>query len=66
MEDSKLIKVVCCFLMKGDNYVDYWLNKYYDDGDSKDIEYKSLPPMIQDIIKSIRGGAEFSIEIYDA
>lgn len=65
MENNKLIKVVSCYLMQGDKIVDFWLNKYFENGDSTDMTFKTQPEMIFEILRCIRQGAVYSVEIFD-
>lgn len=66
MEDSKLIKVVGCYLMQGDNIIDFWLNKYYENGESSEETFETQTPMILEVLKCIKQGAAFSVEVYEA
>lgn len=66
MEENKLVKVVGCYLMQGDNIIDFWLNKYYENGESSEETFKTLTPMILEVLKSIKQGAVFSVEVYEA
>lgn len=66
MEDSKLVKVVACYLMQGDNIIDFWLNKYYENGESSEEAFKTQTPLILEVLKCIKKGAVFSFEVYEA
>lgn len=66
MEDSKLVKVVGCYLMQGDNIIDFWLNKYYENGGSSEETFKTQTPMILEVLKCIKQGAVFCVEVYEA
>lgn len=66
MEENKLVKVVGCYLMQGDNIIDFWLNKYYENGESSEETFKTLAPLILEVLKSIKQGAVFSVEVYEA
>lgn len=66
MENSKLVKVVGCYLMQGDNIIDFWLNKYYENGESSEETFKTQTPMILEVLKCIKQGAVFSVEVYEA
>lgn len=66
MENSKIFKVVSCYLIKGDNVIDFWLNKYYENGESSEETFKTLTLMILEVLKCIKQGASFNIEVYEA
>lgn len=66
MEESKLVKVVSCYLMQDDNVIDFWLSKYYENGESSEENFWAQGPMILEILKCIKQGATFSIEVYEA
>lgn len=66
MENDKLVKVVSCYLMQGDKIVDFWLNKYFENGDSTDMTFKTQSDMIFEILRCIGQGAIFSVEIFEA
>mgnify|MGYP006405924649 CR=1 FL=1 len=66
MENNKLIKVVSCYLMQGDKIVDFWLNKYFENGDSTDMTFKTQSEMILEILRCIHQGAIYSVEIFEA
>lgn len=66
MEVSKLVKVVGCYLMQGDNIIDFWLNKYYENGESSEETFKTQTPMILEVLKCIKQGAVFCVEVYEA
>lgn len=65
MENDKLVKVVSCYLMQGDNIVDFWLNKYFENGDSTDMTFKTQSEMILEIVRCIRLGVNYSFEIFE-
>lgn len=65
MEENKLVKVVGCYLMQGDNIIDFWLNKYYENDESSEETFKTQTPMILEVLKCIKQGAVFSVEIYE-
>lgn len=65
MENDKLIKVVSCYLMQGDKIVDFWLNKYFENGDSTDMTFKTQSDMIFEILRCIHQGCIYSVEIYE-
>ena len=65
MENDKLVKVVSCYLMQGDKIVDFWLNKYFENGDSTDMTFKTQSDMIFEILRCIRQGAIYSVEIFE-
>ena len=60
------MKVVGCYLMQGDNIIDFWLNKYYENGESSEETFKAQTPMILEVLKCIKQGAAFSVEVYEA
>lgn len=66
MEDNKLVKVVSCYLVQGDNIIDFWLNKYYENGESSEDTFKTQTHMILEVLKCIGQGATFNIEVYEA
>lgn len=66
MENDKLVKVVSCYLVQGDKIVDFWLNKYFENGDSTDITFKTQSDMIFEILRCIGQGAIYSVEIFEA
>ena len=66
MENDKLVKVVSCYLMQGDKIVDFWLNKYFENGDSTDMTFKTQSDMIFEILRCIGQGAIYSVEIFEA
>lgn len=66
MENNKLIKVVSCYLMQGDKIVDFWLNKYFENGDSTEMTFKTQSEMILEILRSIRLGVIYNVEIFEA
>ena len=66
MENDKLVKVVSCYLMQGDKIVDFWLNKYFENGDSTEMTFNTQSDMIFEILRCIRQGSIYSVEIFDA
>lgn len=66
MENNKLVKVVACYLMKGDNIIEFWLNKYFQDGEASEEYFISQSHMILEILKCIHQGAVYSVELYEA
>lgn len=66
MENDKLVKVVSCYLVQGDKIVDFWLNKYFENGDSTDMTFKTQSDMIFEILRCIGQGAIYSVEIFEA
>ena len=66
MENDKLVKVVSCYLMQGDKIIDFWLNKYFENGDSTDMTFKTQSDMIFEILRCIGQGAIYSVEIFEA
>lgn len=66
MEADKVIKVVSCYLMQGDKIVDFWLNKYFENGEASEEYFISQSHMILEILRCIHQGIAFSVEIYEA
>ena len=66
MENNKLVKVVSCYLMKGNNIVDFWLNKYFENGEASEEYFISQSHMILEVLKCIHQGIAYSVEIYEA
>lgn len=65
MEENKLVKVVSCYLMQGDNIVDFWLNKYFENGEASEEYFTSQSHMILEILRCIHKGIAYSIELYE-
>lgn len=66
MEADKVIKVVSCYLMQGDKIVDFWLNKYFENGEASEEYFISQSHMILEILRCIHQGITYSVEIYEA
>lgn len=66
METNKLIKVVGCYLMQGDKIVDFWLNKYFENGEASEEYFISQSHMILEILRCIQQDIVYSVEIYEA
>lgn len=65
MENNKLIKVVSCYLMQGDKIVDFWLDKYFENGEASEEYFISQSHMILEILRCIHQGIVYSVEIYE-
>ncbi len=66
MENNKLIKVVSCYLIQGGKIVDFWLNKYFENGEASEEYFISQSHMMLEIIRCIHQGIVYSVEIYEA
>lgn len=66
MEADKVIKVVSCYLMQGDKIVDFWLNKYFENGEASEEYFISQSHMILEILRCIHQGIAYSVEIFEA
>lgn len=66
MENDKLVKVVACYLMQGGEIIDFWLNKYFENGDSTDQIFTCQTLMTKEILRCISQGAIFRVEIFEA
>lgn len=66
MDENKLVKVVSCYLMQGNNIVDFWLNKYFENGEASEEYFISQSHMILEILRCIHKGIAYSVEIYEA